>query len=189
MNARTKNKIHNIFIERVPNSLTIDNILSIDDGLEINNIKTSIDDLIEEGVLLKNDWVGKESFRLVNRDHLPVKEYMDINGIRAPRILENDKPRPEEINIFFEELAKKISNVENEIEKRTESKLKENWASIIILFGIFIGLFSLIISIVGKIDTQEGDGFVEVLGLNFAQIIPSAIVLAIFVIVLRKLFK
>lgn len=189
MPESTKENIHSIFIERAPNSLTVDNLISLIQGESVKNIEACLKQLVEEKVIEERDGEVKKDYKLISYKNIPSKQYMNINGIKVPRLLAKDHIRPEDVNIYFESLANKLTSIERTTEERINEKLKEYWANIIILFGVFIGLFSLIITFVEKVELKGGESFLNVLLLNVAQVIPLAVVLAGFVYLLKKLFK
>ncbi len=181
--------IQSTLVERAPHGLTVDNFIQLIQGEEENSIINSLDQLIEEGIVSKREGNIKDDYHLTSYENIPTKRYININGIKVPRMLSNDTARPEDINLFFESLANKTADIENTIEERLDDKLKSYWANIIVLFGAFIGLFSLIITFVQKVEIKGGETFWNVLSLNTAQVFPLAIVLAGFVYLLKKLFK
>ena len=180
-------KILEVFYRRAPNFLTVDNIAYDLPGMDHAAIRNALSNLCEEGIIKerKGKEKIKDDYALPSYDNIPVKEYMSISGIKVPRLISYDRARPEDLNIFFESLAARTASMESEFDRIVEDKLQSYWANIIVLFGIFIGLFSLIVTFVEKIETQAGSGFWEVLLLNTAQVIPIAVVLGGFVGLLR----
>lgn len=191
MEESIKTRIHNAFIERAPNSLTIDNLIKLIEGVNASQIESFLNEMIDDGLAVKRQGQGKikDDYNLVSYNNIPSKEYITIGDIKVPRLLANDRARPEDINIYIESLAKKSVELENNIESTIDERLKGYWANIIVLFGIFIGLFSLIITFVDKVKIDASQSFWSVLSLNLAQVLPLAIVLGGFVFLLKKMFK
>ena len=184
-----KTKVHSLFVERAPNHLTVDNLVTLLGGLSTNQIETALNQLIEEGFIVERKGKIKDDYALSSYDNIPSKQYINISGVKVPRLLANDVARPEDVNVFFESLAKKTGALEDDFERRVDEKLKAYWANIIVLFGLFIGVFSLIITFVEKVELKSGETFWNVFLLNSAQVLPLALVLAGFVFLLKKLFK
>jgi biotin operon repressor len=191
MSDLDKNQVLEIFHKRAPNFLTLDNIAYDLPGIDRNAIQKAVDELCANGVLVKTEGKNKvkDHYALPSYDNIPVKEYMSISGIKVPRVLAYDRPRPEDLNIFFESLARRSASLESEFNKIVEEKLQSYWANIIILFGIFISLFALIVTFVEKVEIESGSSFWGVFALNAAQVLPLALVLAGFVWLLKWLFR
>ena len=189
MKESLKTIIHSTLVERAPHGLTVDNLIQLIQGEGSKSIIDCLNQLIEEGIVSKREGNIKDDYCLTSYENIPTKKYININGIKVPRMLANDTARPEDINLFFESLANKTAEIENTIEERLNEKLKSYWANIIILFGVFIGLFALIITFVQKVEIKGSETFWNVLSLNTAQVVPLAIVLAGFVYLLKRLFK
>jgi len=190
MNNLDKNQVLEVFHKRALNFLTIDNIAYDLFSSDRNDIQKTVDELCSDEVLIKTEGKGKikDHYALPSYDNIPFKEYMSISGIKVPRVLAHDRPRPEDLNIFFESLARRSASLESEFNKIVEAKLQSYWANIIVLFGIFISLFALIVTFVEKVAVVPGSSFLNVLALNTAQVLPLAVVLAGFVWLLKKWF-
>jgi hypothetical protein len=191
MSDLDKNQVLALFHKRAPNFLTLDNIAYDLSGFDRNAIQKVVDELCGDGVLVKTEGKNKvkDHYALPSYDNIPVKEYMSISGIKVPRVLASDRPRPEDLNIFFESLARRSASLESEFNKIVEEKLQSYWANIIILFGIFISLFALVVTFVEKVQVESGSSFWSVFALNLAQVLPLALVLAGFVWLLKWLFR
>ena len=191
MNSLETNQVLEIFYKRAPNFLTLDNITYDIPEIDRNDIQRVIDKLCEQKILAKTEGKDKikDHYALPSYENIPVKEYMSISGIKVPRILAYDRPRPEDQNIFFESLAKRSASLESEFNRIVEKKLQSYWANIIILFGVFISLFALIVTSVEKVKVEADGTFLDGLALNAAQVLPLAVILAGFVWLLKKWFR
>jgi len=126
---------------------------------------------------------------LPSYDRLPVREFVSVGGVKVPRLIAQDTARPEELNIFFEVLARRMFHIETEAERKADEKLKSYWANIVTLFGAFIGVFALITGFLKTVPLEPGSSFMSVLILSTAQVLPLAVILGAFVWLLRLAFK
>lgn len=189
MTESLKPRLHSTFIDRAPNPLTVDNLVFLFEKTDARDIEKCLAELTTEGILANKKMGKKTGYYLSNYEDIPTKSHMSIGSLKVPRMLANDMARSEDVNIFYESLAKKVAFIEESIEDKVNEKLKEYWGSIIILFGVFIGLFSLIVNFVQKVEIQPESSFWDILLLNSAQVIPISLVLLVFICVLHRLFR
>lgn len=178
------------FYKRAPNSLTLDNLLFDIPETDATSIDQALAKLVISRKLTNTPGEGsiKAHFNLTSYENVPVKDYIDIGGVKVPRLLAYDRPRPEDLNIFIEALAKRSLSLEVEFESRLDAKLRDYWSNIIVLFGIFVAVFSIVVTFVGKVEVRQDSTFMQILLINFAQVIPIAMVLGSFVWLLKKQF-
>jgi hypothetical protein len=112
-----------------------------------------------------------------------------VAGVKVPRLLAGDIARPEELNIYFEVLTRRMLQVETEAERKLDEKLKSYWANVVTLFGALIGVFALITGFLKTVPLEPNSNFYSVLILSTAQVIPLAVILGTFAWLRRKLFK
>ena len=112
-----------------------------------------------------------------------------MSGIKVPRLIAGDTARPEDVNIFFEVLARRMIQIESDAEHKLDDKLKSYWGNIVTLFGAFIGVFALIVGFLRTVPFEPGSTFSSVLILSSAQVLPLAAMLGAFVWFLKLQFK
>jgi len=184
-----RNKILICLIERAPNSLTLPNLLGLIPGTDIQALETELQGMAADGLVVPRPGNRYSDYILPSYEGLPVREYVAIGDIKVPRLLSDERARPEELNIFVEVLSQRILQIERESEKRLDERLKNYWANVVTLFGAFIGVFSLIVGFLKTVPLETNSTFWSVLVLSSAQIFPLALMLGGFVWLLRKIFK
>lgn len=145
--------------------------------------------MASEGVLISRPGKRGGDYVLPSYESMPVRQYLAVGDIKVPRLLSDDRPRPEELNLFVEVLAERILQLETEAEVKLDDRLKSYWANVVTLFGAFIGVFSLIVGFLKVVPIEANSTFWSVFFMSSAQVIPLAIVLGLFVWLLRALFK
>lgn len=184
-----RNKIISTLIERAPNPLTLDNFFTLLPNSDMTALAKEIQTLMDEGAIQERSSPRNKDYRLPSYEHIPIKEYISIAGVKVPRALAGDTARSESVNIFFETLARRLIEVEANAEKKLDERLKSYWGNIVTLFGAFIGVFSLIVGFLKTIPIEKDATFLSVLSLGTAQVLPFAFVLAGFVWFLKWQFK
>ena len=145
--------------------------------------------MAESGSLVSRPGPRRADYVLPSYSNLPVREYVAIGGVKVPRMLAGDTARSEDVNIFFEALARRLVEIEAEAQVHFDEKLKSYWGNIVTLFGAFIGVFSLIVGFLKTVPMDPGSTFWSVLAVSSAQVLPLAVVLGAFVWFLRAQFK
>lgn len=184
-----RNSILTCLVERAPNSLTAANLYGLLGGVDPHSLQKELDSMSADGTLSVRTHARTTDYMLPSYEGLPVREYVSVGGVKVPRLIAKDTARPEELNIFFEVLARRILQIEADAERKSDEKLKVYWGNIVTLFGAFIGVFALITGFLKTVALESGSTFFSVLILSTAQVIPLAIILGAFVWLLRVIFK
>ena len=184
-----RNSILTCLVERAPNSLTAANILALLGETDSQTLRKELESMSTDGVVVIRTHARNADYMLPSYEGLPVREYVSVSGIKVPRLLANDTARPEELNIFFEVLARRMLQIESDAERKLDEKLKSYWANVVTLFGAFIGVFALIVGFLKTVPFESGSTFFSVLILSSAQVIPLAVILGAFVWFLKAQFK
>jgi len=177
--------IIDIFKNRAPNRLSLDLIYYELPDNEKDEIDKSVDHLVSKKILIKED----KTYELTSYQNIPIRETITIGDTEVRRILQTDPILPEAINIPIENLSVYANSLEKRFEKIISKKLESYWANIIILFGIFIGIFSLIITAITKISIDSNWGLCDIFLKNLMQVLPISVVLIIFVVLLKLMFR
>ncbi|MBL0075939.1 MAG: hypothetical protein IPP41_08385 [Rhodocyclaceae bacterium] len=186
---KLRNSILTCLVERAPNSLTAANLYGLLDEADPNVLQKELDSMSADKILIARTHARTMDYVLPSYDKLPIREYVSVGGVKVPRLIAQDTARPEELNIYFEVLARRMLQIETEAEQKSDEKLKAYWANIVTLFGAFIGVFALITGFLKTVPFEAGSTFWSVLILSTAQVIPLAVILGAFVWLLRVLFK
>lgn len=184
-----RNKIHICLVERVPNALTLANLLGQIPGVDAQTMEKELQGMSSDGLVVIRPGKRYADYTLPSYEGLPIREYLTVGGIEFPRLLSDERARPEELNIFVEVLAKRMLQIELEAEKKLDERLKSYWANVVTLFGAFIGVFSLIVGFLKTVPLEANSTFWSVFILSSAQVFPLALILGAFVWLLRALFK
>jgi hypothetical protein len=177
------------FVERAPNPLTSSTLLNLLSGVDPSELERELSALSEAGALRSRMGPKRAEYVLPSYEHIPVREYVAIGNVKVPRMLAGDTARSEDVNIFFEVLARRLVEIEAEAQAKFDEKLKSYWGNIVTLFGAFIGVFSLIVGFLKTIPMEPNASFWSVLAVSSAQVIPLAVVLGAFVWFLRAQFR
>ncbi len=184
-----RSRILTCFVERAPNPLSSSNLLGLLSSVDVTELERELSSMVESGALLSCMGPKKADYRLPSYEHIPVREYVAIGGVKVPRMMAGDTARSEDVNIFFEVLARRLVEIEAEAQARFDEKLKSYWGNIVALFGAFIGVFSLIVGFLRTVPFETNSTFGSVLVLSSAQVLPLALILGLFVWFLRTQFK
>jgi hypothetical protein len=177
------------FVERAPNSLTLNNLARLLIGEDLHAVEKELQKMVAEHVLVERPEGRNKDYALASYKDIPVREFVSVGGVKVPRLLGGDRARPENINIFFEVLARRVLDVELEAERKMDERLKSYWGNIITLFGAFIGVFSLIVGFIKTVQLDKDAAFLSVLATSTAQVLPLAAVLGGFIWFLKSQFK
>jgi hypothetical protein len=107
-----------------------------------------------------------------------------LGKTKIPRIIAGDLVSAESSNIISEALVKYT----DELTERYQNQVKKYWGNIIAIFGLFLAIFTLISSSLNKIEINYSISYTEVFLINLVQIIPTAIVLLGFIVLLKVFF-
>ena len=138
-----RNRLLTCLVERAPNAITSASLAGLLHEPDALRLQSELESMEKDGLLVSRPNVRYRDYLLPSYEGLPFREYMDVNGVKVPRLLSDDRPRPEELNIFVETLARRMMQIEAEAERKIDKKLQTYWANVITMFGAFIGVFSL----------------------------------------------
>ena len=184
-----RNRILTCLVERAPNTLTVENFQNLLGLLDLDILQAELDKMESEKLIIARRHSKKPDYMLKSYDGLPIRQFVSVGPLKVPRLLANDTARPEELNIYFEVLARRFLEIESEAEKKMDERLKSYWANIVTLFGAFIGVFALITGFLKTVPIEYGATFQSVLLLSTAQVLPLAVILGCFIWLLRFVFK
>lgn len=179
-------KIIGIFEDRAPNSLFAELIQSELEEYDLSIIENALADLEAKGIIKSQ---GGRLFVLSNYGSIQSKKYITIDNLKIRRLLGGDPVSAEAINMALEKISEYSSGLESKYSKIAERKMKSYWANIIVIFGIFISIFSIIGNMAGKIQIESSWSLIDIFLKNLMQVLPLTVILITFIIVLKIVFK
>ena len=198
MRGKPEDQILRVLIDRNPNHVsreTINRLLSkkfdsaqLDEGFKVlcesEKIETSIDPRENSGLPITY-------YRIKDQSLYPVRPSITLGDMDVPRLLSYASPRylPETLNEQIELLADYTENLEKRFGKVVEKQPRRYWANLIGIFGALLSVMALVITGLPKITVSSTMTFKEVFLVNSAQVLPVALVLALFVVVLRIVIR
>ena len=198
MNFKDNLKI--FFYDRAPNTLIFEHIKYAFPHLEAKSLEKSLQELIAEGFLETQVYSNERypnfkrtGYRIApNRlGSYPIKTEIEIGDIKIPRMLDTDTVRAEDINSICLSFDKIITEKTKQLKKSFDSELRKYWGTVITLFGLFLTIFSLVNVAIKPIYYSSDFNLSpkEIFIQSTYNIIPLAIVLFLFLIILYSLFK
>ena len=186
------------FVERAPNPLTAQMIYIAlnDSAITFPTVEGELKKLCTAGKIREHgqrpQGIGpigsyRVGYVLPTYDNIPIKMHINIKNFTMGRFLGGDAARAEDFNILIETFARELTKVEQEAEDRIARTMQQYWANVIALFGAFIGVFSLITGFLRTVPFEKDSTFLSILVLSSAQTLPLALILLVFMLILRKL--
>jgi hypothetical protein len=191
---KCKNLILQILIDRVPNNVRLELILRQLPTYSEAEIFQALEMLNSDGKIISDfrtnpvvaDRILKY-YKLTNPSIYPNKETFTLGDQEYPRIFAGDTTNPEDMMEKFEALQTYLKTLEQRYSDLTSEMTKKYWLNMTTIFGLFIALFSLIIK--GSepilIDASQPIAPLLLIELKFAQLLPLALIMFSFVLILR----
>lgn len=120
---------------------------------------------------------------------MPYDDSIHVGDVEVPRLLDTDKIRAEDLNEIIESLSRYSESLKSRFHEIVRQETRTYWANIITLFGIFIGLFALILTSIGPSTAPPSPSFQDTFVTNLARVLPVGLVLLAFVVLLKVLFR
>ena len=127
--------------------------------------------------------------KLTDLEGIPLRQTYTVGDTTLYRIFDGDTMASEDINLNLELMAEHVNTLEERYSAVIRNEMKAYWANIVTLFGVFIALFSFIITAT-HVSSHAVPGmplwyvFLE----SLARIAPVAIVLVAFVSLIWLVF-
>lgn len=197
MSTKAENAILGLLTARVPNlvsetiiraRLSGYTVTELDDALS----KVADSDKIEVQVDARKISGGPVRFyRFIVDGDFPVTETIRVGDFEVPRLMADSKAAllPETFNEAVEQLAEHSRTLEDRFVKLVQSEQRRYWGNVAGLFGIFVSVLALILVGLPKIATDPDLSFWQVVFVNLAQVLPIAVVLALFVLAVRFVIR
>jgi hypothetical protein len=197
MAERAEDAIVRLLMDRAPNlvsELIIRQRLKRYDGSAISD---ALQKLINGGkITVEEDHRDKRApsvnyYRLTSYDGIPVRDSIILGDQEIIRVLSISSPRflPEDLNEQIERLAEYTNGLERRFADLVREEQRGYWANIVTVFGVFVSILTLIIVGLPKITASPSLSPWTLVWLNLGQLLPIAVVLALFVFLLRCVIR
>ncbi len=197
MDRQAKGAIIRLLIDRAPNFMNEEVLKQHLIEYDGATLTAAIQELIQNQQIVEETDPRKEAgssvryFRLSSFQNIPIRNYIKVGDVEVPRILSSGglKFIPEEINESIERLASYADQLENRFAELVKAEQRKYWANVVSVFGVFVAILALVLRGAPQIIPDPSLSFMDVVILNLAHILPLAVVLAIFVLVLRLVIR
>ena len=197
MNKKARAAILKLLVDRIPNFVPEATIRARIKGFTEAEIHQTLDDLVRTGeVDFRDDprpetGLSTQFYRPRSFAGLPVRDTIRIGNVDLPRLLSDSQASlfPEVFNESLEQVADYAHDLERRFTELVRRQQRRYWANVASLFGVFISVLSLVLVGLPKITTDPSLPFWSVVQLNLAQVLPIAVVLAVFLLILRWVIR
>ena len=197
MSKKVEDAVLTLLIDRAPNFVSVNTILNRVATGTPEDIRGALESLRERNLVEKltdpREQTGypEDFFRLKNLTGVPIRTHIRVGDVDVPRLMSDSRANllPEVFNESVERLAEYAGSLETRFKDIVQKELRQYWSSFVGIVGVMIAVFSLIIVGLPRIKTDTALGFWEIVWTNAAQLVPIAVVLALFVLVLRWVVK
>jgi len=192
-----EDNIIRFILDKFPNTITNEHLYYFFESFSEKEINDALEELIEKEFITDDQTqtnrgtlhldVMRKSYYLKNYPiNYPAKKQIILAGKALPRILDGDRVRAEDINIIIEGLARYNDQLNTLIKTELDNQIKRIYKDLIVIFGIFVSVFSLIIISTEKLirfDPQilQQYSIIDLIIKSSAIFLPIVIGLAIFI--------
>jgi AcrR family transcriptional regulator len=193
----TKEAILDLLINRAPNAVRERTIFKYLSRYADETVRNAMQELVAEGAIQiahhveRNTGAELRLYTLSSYQNVPIRRFVRVGDIEVPRLIGAEPMSAflDDYNEAIESLANYSVTLEERFSQLVEDKLRGYWANIITIFGVFVAVLGFILVGFPKITIDPSLSLWRTFLLNAAQILPLAIVLAIFVCVLHWVIR
>lgn len=197
MDKKIRAAILKLLFDRIPNFVPEVTICARLVQFPATSIRQTLDDLVKADEIDFQDdprpatGLPTRYYRPRSFVGHPVCDTIKIGNVELQRLLSDSKPRllPEVFNESLEQVADYTRYLEKRFGDLVRKQQRKYWANVASLFGVFTSVLALILVGLPKITTDPLLPFWCVVRLNFAQVLPIAVVLAIFLLLMRCVLR
>lgn len=197
MSKKVEDAIVALLIDRAPNFVSVNTVVNRVAMGTCEEVLGALESLRERDRIEKltdpREQTGypEDFFRLKNLTGIPIRTHIRVGDIDVPRLMSDSRANllPEIFNESVERLAEHANSLEKRFNDIVQKELRQYWSSFAGVVGVMIAVFSLIIVGLPRIETDATLGFWDIVLMNTAQLLPIALVLAVFVLALRWVVK
>lgn len=197
MTRHVRDEILRLLLDRIPNFVPKTTIKVRVGGATEAEIDSALEQLVNsEQIEFRDDprpqtGLSMRFYRLKSFAGLPIRETVTLGEVELPRLLSDSIVSlfPEVLNEAIEQLADYNRTLEVRFKGLVQAQQRKYWANVAGLFGVFVSVLALIIVGLPQITTNPQLPFWSLVQLNLAQLLPLAIVLAIFVCLIQWIIR
>ncbi len=192
MAKNVERDVLNLIMDRAPNWVRDTIVVARLNKYDAGDVSDALMKLGKENTLDELVLGGSShAYRWPEAKTVYVRETITIGNTEVPRILESSEIAMslEDINEQVERLAEHSDTLEERFSGIVKDERRKYWGNTITLFGLFVAVFSFIMVSLPRIQVGRGLTFSQIFAVNLAQILPLAIVLLLFILVLKLLFR
>lgn len=196
MKTNSSDEVFRLISDRAPNFLDFWLIQARLSSFSDEEINEALKNLVEKGkIILEEEKLEtgevRKLYKVNDSLNVPIRKIIQVGNVSFPRLLriERTKYFPERLNESIERLAEYSNSLEGRFKEMVLEEQKKYWGNVVGVLGVVVSVLALIITGLPKISTNPEMGFWDVVCLNFAQLLPLAVVLTFLVLALRWVIK
>lgn len=186
-------------VERAPNSYLDYKLFKQfveTEAMKKEELDEVIRSLLDEEKIIKitnkNKYVPgriRTGYQVADFSKLELNETISVGSIEFKRFFYGDMMGAEEMNEIFEAILRYDQMIENKLENLKKNMVKEYWANLATVFGLFISVLVLMLRSTEPLMIESATTYSEIFLFKLVQLSPLALILLFFVIFLRFALK
>jgi hypothetical protein len=196
LESQREQRVFDAIVSRAPNSLRLNVLKRLLPDISEERILEALNTLRERDVVVLREHPNTfipgrviRSYGLADPTKYPMKESISIGGVEFPRAFHGDMAGAEDLNSFVEAIAQYDATIEKRIGELAASMTRRYWINIATIFALFVAVFALILRASEPLRIDATITPVELLYLKAAELLPLALVLFLFILVLWLLLR
>lgn len=193
MSTEAEDKIIRLLIDRAPNLVNEWVLRRNLAEHEEAAVTSALRDLVKANRIIEKidprKAIGRpvRYYQLGSFQGIPIRDRIKVGDVEVPRLLSVAAAGyfPEDFNEAVERLAEYSDGLEKRFSELVKKEQRAYWGTIVSIFGVFVAILAFVLVGLPKITTDTSLTFWQIVKLNGAQILPLALVLALFVLLLR----
>lgn len=135
--------------------------------------------------------ITTKCYRLKAASALPVRRVVKVGDVEVSRLLFEQGPRflPSTNDDQLGALAQYSHSLEKRFVELVREDHRRYWGNVVTIFAVFTSMLALLLAGLPKIDLGYHDEFWDIVTVSTAQLVPVALVLGVFVWVLRRVLR
>lgn len=189
-------QVFQALVSRAPNGMRLPHIRRLLPSMSEEQILEALDSLVQQQrVEVRNNpnqfVPGRviTSYALADPTSYPMRETIMIGGVEFPRAFHGDMAGAEDLNAFTEAIAEYDAKIEGRIADLAAALTRRYWANIATLFALFVAVFALILRAADPLMIQGTADPVTLVILSTARLLPLALILFVFAILMWLLLR
>jgi hypothetical protein len=189
-----QNVILTAVVSRSPNAVALDTIERRFKELSSEDVDDALSVLVAKRIIKVTENTNSISgsmrklIELTEPYNYPIRKFIRIDSEDFNRNMTGDLVIAEDVNEPLEALSEYMLELEKRFVQLSNEQTQRYWANTITLFGLFLAVFTLIVSSIPKLNIDPSWSFEQVIAPTSASIIPQFAVLLVFVLLLWIIF-